>query len=641
MNRYLRLTLFCLALLPLFATAQDAFPYFREFNQAVAKGTRTYTGQPGPKYWINRADYQIKAAIEPFTRELQGEATISYTNQSPDTLKQVVLKLHQDIFKRGGVRSFQVADSMLHDGVTLYYVRLGDKEIDLNQQETTSGRYRRYNSPPPPVRRNGTNLILQLPTPLAPGQSLSIETAWSFRIPKGFNFRMGTYGDKTFFVAYWYPQVSVYDDIAGWDVTNYTGNTEMYNDFHNYEVSIMAPASTAVWATGEWQNPGEVLQEKALAAWQKAGTSDEVFSVFSADEMKSGAAVKPGTMHTWKFSAKNVPDFAFALSDQYAMDATSIEVEPGRRVRVQAAYNPENKFYDQAAKIARESVKDLSTGILAWPYPYPSITVFNGAGGMEFPMIVNDGAVRDLADLIDLTYHEIAHTYFPFYLGTNERRYAWMDEGWASILPNDMIRKMVPDVARDPMWRNAISYQAVAGTAEDQSLMTLTENTGNLYSIHAYSKPALAYHYLRELLGDDLFRKGMQEYIRRWNGKHPTPYDFFHTLNTATGQDLGWYWKPWFFETKTPDLALSAVAAKGKSLKATITNKGGLPLPVYLTVTYEDGRTLRVNYPASVWKAGNATFEAKFAVEAQVKSIDLGGELVPDVAKADNTWSAK
>ncbi len=638
-----RLFLTCLlALLVQNSVAQSGYGFLpNEYREALAAGTRTLTGKPGPNYWINHSSYRIRAALNPATRMLEGEATITFDNNSPDTLQSVVLRLYQDQLKPNGIRDFQVADSLLTEGVNLYYVRLDGEEINLNDTKGGNPGYRRYNAPPPAVRRYGTNIFLQLPKALAPGGTLSVEVAWSFQVPKAMNMRMGAYGEKTFFVAYWYPQIAVYDDISGWDEYNYTGTTEMYNDFNDYDVELLMPNDMMAWATGVWQNPAEVLQDGPLSRWQAALKSDSVIRVVTEQDLENNSVLKEAKNLSWKYTATSVPDFAFALSDHYLWDAASVEVEPGRRVLIQAAYPPDANLYDRAAEAARMSVKDLSTGILSWPFPFPSVTVFNSSdyGGMEFPMIVNDGRVRDFADLVDLTYHEIAHTYFPFYMGINEKKYAWMDEGWANILPNDLIRRVAPE-AREPMWRNAISVQYSAGRESELPLMALSSQTGSGYGTHAYSRPTLAYHFFRDMVGDVAFQKAMQTYIADWHGKHPVPYDFFHEMNASTGRNFDWFWKPWFFEVHAPDLALTGPVIAGKKVKLTVTNVGNLPLPVELKFTYADGTSVNYHFDASVWEKGNTTFSFKEKLPLAPVKIELGSEIIPDAHLEDNVFPA-
>ncbi len=605
----------------------------RNFQAAYDQETRSMDGAPGAKYWQNRSDYKIQASIDPATRELKGSETITYTNNSPDSLGSIVIRLYQDIFKKGNPRDRSVKADDLTDGTQISRLSLNGQEADLSKVSGVPARYSR--GPKAQLTRYGTNLYVQLNEKIGTGQQVEVEIDWSFIIPQDSRMRMGSYGPSSFFVAYWYPQIAVYDDIDGWDKTNYTGTVEMYNDFGDFDVELTMPDSVMVWATGLLQNPEEVLAKEQAKRFKKAQTSDEVVRIVTAEDQEKGKFLKKNGQNTWKFSAQYVPDFAFAVSDFYLWDATSIEVEKGRRVLVDAAYRPDADFYDQAAEIARAVVEDLSENLPGVPYPFPAVTVFNGSGGMEFPMIVNDGRVTSRFGLITLTYHEIAHTYFPFLMGINERKYAWMDEGWAQMLPYDLAFKLEPDGPNAMRWVT-MSYERTAGGSMELPLMTPTVFTAvSGYGVHAYSKPALAYTFLQDLMGEKQFAKAVQHYVENWRGKHPIPHDFFNSMEASYGKDLDWFWQPWFFEALVPDLGFESVALSGNSAKLTIENKGGMPLPVHLTFVLADGSVEERHESPEVWKEKDS-INLKFKFDQPVKQVALGGPTIPDADRSDN-----
>jgi aminopeptidase N len=276
------------------------------------------------------------------------------------------------------------------------------------------------------------------------------------------------------------------------------------------------------------------------------------------------------------------------------------------------------------------------------PFPYPNLTVFNGSGGMEFPMMVNDGSMgTNLEEAAEVTAHEIAHTYFPFYMGINERRYAWMDEGWASFLPNRIpFRKSAADAQTFTVQRTNAAYLSMyAGKEEEMPMMTPTNLlTGFSYGFATYFRPAVAYATLEEVLGRDKFKGVLQEYMRRWNGKHPMPYDFFYSFNAAAGEDLTWFWRPWFFEKGYPDLALR-VTPEGNGTKVVVERKGSLPVPVHLQVTYADGTVETYAETARVWKDGAAEFAVEKTFTKPVRTVTLGDSQVPDANPRDNTYA--
>jgi hypothetical protein len=462
-------------------------------------------------------------------------------------------------------------------------------------------------------------------------------------VPRKTHIREGVYGESSFFIAYWYPQIAVYDDVDGWDTYNYTGTQEFYNDFSNFDVEITMPDEYLVWATGTLQNPEQLLEKEYASRYASAKTSDEILKIVTQADRKKGNITPGKNRQTWKFKADNVPDFAFATSNTYIWDATSVVVDEknGRRTLIQALYNPAAKDFYEVARYGRESVKYFSTELPGVPFPYPHISVFNGSGGMEFPMMVNDGSFN-LSGAAEVTAHEIAHTYFPFYMGINERKYAWMDEGWAQMLPNEMKLALRPGDSKSfsPQTYNAQILSNFAGHELDMPLMVPSVLLrGTSYGYASYYKPAVAYALLKDMLGNDVFTKTLQEYMNRWHGKHPIPYDFFYTFNDVLQQELNWFWKPWFFEMGYPDLAIKDVRLEDKKVKISIERIGNLPLPVHLTVTFTDNTKETIKEPMKSWSTGAKEIILEREFVKAVKKVELGSNLVPDVKPENNIWS--
>lgn len=617
-------------LLPLAATSQSAHSLFMPLNiqRAYEAGTRSLDGRPGPNYFQNEASYDMQVRIEPETETLSGQARIVYKNNSPRTLRKLVLRLYQDMYKRGSERDQYISPEDEHDGVQLAYLRVGGDSLSLESSL---------------VSRSGTNMTIALPDALPPAAELTLDIGWQFPIPTQTLVRMGKYGDQSYFIAYWYPQVAVYDDVDGWDEANHGGLHEFYQDFADFQVEITAPAEFVVWGTGELQNGNDLLAPRVWQQYQLAQRVDTVVHLMTAADYRAGRrATREGEWHSWKFEASNVPDFAFALADHYLWDASSVIVDSTtkRRVLVDACYKPNSPDFPEVAGIARKVVADLSFNLPGIPFPYPKITVFNGedlGGGMEYPMMVNNASSFSTMFSVYLTYHEIAHTYFPFYMGTNERKYAWMDEGWASILPTKLSEELVP--SGDPLGMQIFRYLSFAGDEMERPLMTPSiQLDGRAYGTAAYSKPALAYHYLRDMLGETRFKQALLTYMERWHGKHPLPYDFFYSMNEGSGQNLNWYWNDWFFWQGYPDLALEDVAIKGKKAKLRVTRPGGLPLPIHLTFLLKDGTEQQAHYTALAWKDGTEAVELKFRFKEAIEQIKLGGADIPDVHPSDNLY---
>lgn len=593
---------------------------------AYDKGTRSYDGNPGIKYWQNHSHYNIKADFNPGTKLLKGSENITYYNNSPDSLSQIVVRLYQNISKPNSRRDFNISDEAITDGVQLKKVDISGTNININDEKL--------------FRISGTNLFLSLENKLAPGSSIQLYFEWEIQIPPVQTIRFGSYDSTSVFVAYWYPQISVYDDIDGWDRMDYTGTLEMYNDFSDYDVQFNVPAGFQVWSTGVWQNPEEVLNEKYLNRYKSAWQSDDVVKIIEKDDLIKDDIykVKNGEQ-TFKFSATNVPDFAFGISDHYLWDAVSFKPDKNsdRRVYCTAAYKEQSKDFVNVAYYAKESLRYFSYEMPGVPFPYPSATVFNGSGGMEFPMIVNNGSASSQAGTVHLTSHELTHQYLPFYMGTNEKKYPFMDEGWAVMIPFDFQERMAEGYK--PRVNNTKTYENFAGNEYDLPLIIPSPILNYLsYRNSAYYKPATAYEILRVTLGDSLFLKAMQTYISRWNSKHPIPSDFFFTFNNVTGKDLSWFWKPWFYSSDYPDLAISKVRQNKNSIVVEITNKGKLPLPIKIQVMSNDKIEKELEKSAEIWSTGKDKIEIKINGIKKFDALILGSDTIPDVYKVDNVF---
>lgn len=624
MKTVLRITLFFSFVTGIVFSQKSSLFIPKNFQQAYKKQTRSYDGKPGSNYWQNKCDYKIKAEFEPVSRKLSGEETITFYNNSTDTLKQIILRLYPDIYRKGNVRDFEIEPQAITEGMKIEKLSVGGSEINVDDKKSAS--------------RQITNLFVQLEQRMAPKSRIEIKVVWNFMVPNKSQVRMGGYDSTSFFIAYWYPQVAVYDDIDGWDEQNYTGMTEMYNDFNNYHVELTVPKGFLLWATGVLQNPKEVYSKNIFEKFQKALQSDKIVNIVEKKDYETGLVTADKEKLIYKIDADYVPDFAFAVSDHYLWDASKIVVDKqtGRSSFVSAAYNKSTEYFSNVAEIARKSIESFSTYMPAVPYPYPTMTVFNGQGGMEFPMMCNNSAVKEIQGTVHLTSHEICHTYFPFYMGINERKYAWMDEGWATMLPFDFQTENAPGY--DPRSRNAQGYSDFAGYDSDIPLMIPSYNLKNpAYRTASYRRPGAAYEFLRQMLGDEIFKKALNEYINRWNGKHPMPYDFFFTFDNVIGEDLSWYWKPWFFETKHPDLSIEKIKSENSDVECAVKNIGGLPVPVIIKVSFDDGTNeVLFNQSAKIWKDGVKEVKVKLTPNKKITKVELGTTQIPDTDKSNN-----
>ncbi len=598
-----------------------------EFQRAVRNGTRTMTGVPGPKYWINHSDYNIKATFDPVKAYLTGSEEITYYNNSPDTLKQLVFRLYQDFFKKGAVRDFQVDPADVHDGTKI-------NSFSVDGQTYKDKELRHYSDV----------MFVKLKKPILPHSITKVQVKWEEPIPTHRPIRYGKYGDRTFFIGYWYPEIAVYDDVFGWDTRPFTGLQEYFNDpQNNFHVEITVPAPNVVWAAGILQNPDHVFSKKILSRVQKAKKSDDIVNIITPKDIKKHdiLSTKQGNL-TWIFEGKHIEEFAFATSDHYLWDGSGLKMPDGRRVFISAAYNPESKAFAHKAWLARQIIENYSYKTLKVPFPYPKMTVFNGGGAMEYPMMVNEYNFTDSCGDAYVTAHEIGHTYFPFLTGANETFYAWMDEGIINFIPRFFAQSLYPDKCKN-IYRDMIKrYAPVAGTIRDIPIAVSTALVSDhtAYRHIAYNRPAFAFYELVQYVGEDQFFKALNEYAKRWEYKHPYPYDFFYTFNQVLGQDLSWFWRPYFFEFAYPDLGITKYDYKDGNLTVTIKNIGGLPLPVKLTITAADGSQKVVERKMDVWKdTGQINITVPMAQKP--KKIVLDDQLGADRNMKDNEINVK
>ena len=604
--------------------AQAPLPVPLNIRQAVDKGSRTTTGQPGPHYWQNHADYTIHVRFDPATRLVSGSESIVYTNSSPDTLRQLLFKLYPNLYKKGAARMMPVRPEDLTDGVAVSNLVISGQPADAAR----NGRRRRG--------ADGTDMPVPIPM-LVPGQSTTVSLDFAYTLNKTSHIRTGQIDSGAFFIAYFFPRIAVYDDIDGWNRIPYLGPQEFYNDFCNFTVSVTVPGDYLVWGTGDCTNRNDILGATYNQRIDAAGTGDGVVTIIDSTDLARKGITRSPDSNTWNFEARNVTDFVFATSNHYMWKASSLVVDPatGRRTRVDAVFNRDHPDYFEVVDFARKTVQSMSYTFPAWPYPYPHETVFDGLDQMEYPMMVNDNPLESRPDAIELTDHEIFHTLFPFYMGVNETKYAWMDEGWATI-GEWIISPLIDSTIVDGY--GVIPYARGAGREEDLPIMTLsTQETDNDYYLNSYPKPAMGYLYLKDMLGDSLFLKGVHKYMEDWHGKHPIPLDFFGSVNAGTGRDLNWFWKRWFYDSGFPDLAITGLRQKANNYTVLVNNKGGKPVPVDLTIEYADSTKEKIHRSVAVWEH-DTQISVPFRSAKAVTRITLGSTYTPDSHPADNVY---
>lgn len=560
----------------------------RNIKQAYENHTRAIDGKPGENYWQNKAIYNIKLQVAPPDRTVIGEEEITYINKSPDTLRNLVFKLYLNNHKPGAARLHQVAEDYLTSGI----------HIDGYKENGTERAWEDKN--------DGTNKRIQLSQPLAPNDSIQLSITWHFKVSKQ-SGREGAIDSTTFFLAYFYPRVAVYDDYNGWDTMTFTGSQEFYNDFNDYNFEVTVPQDYLVWATGDLLNPEEVLQEKYAELLETSMTSDSLIHIATPKDLEEANITASKDSLTWKWKARNITDVALALSDHYNWDASSVVVDnkTGRRASVQASYDDQSKDFHHMVEYGKHALDWFSNNYPGVPYPFQKSTIVRGFADMEYPMMVNDSSVDDFDFARFVVEHEIAHTYFPFYMGINETRFGFMDEGWATTFEHligtaDLgAERAIKDFKnfRVNYWINDSSME------EDLPIITPSNIlSGAALGNNEYGKAALGYLALKDLLGDEMFKKALQGYMDRWHGKHPVPWDFFYSFNDISGKDLNWFWNSWYFSNNYIDLGITDVKASKDNLRIVLKNYGGMPAPVDVIVDFKDGNSRIYHQTPSIWE---------------------------------------
>jgi hypothetical protein len=601
------------------------------FAQAVARGTRTRSGRPGPGYWQQWAEYRLAARLDTAAKRITGRGSVRYVNRSPDTLRVVFFHLYQNLFAPDGIRNEIVP---VTGGMELGRVAVGGRDLTRLAPGDTAAGYAIV----------ATMLRIRPREPLPPGGAADFEFSWTYTVPPDGAPRSGQDGE-VFFIAYWYPQAAVYDDVGGWQIDPYMGNAEFYMGYGDYDVALTVPEGLLVAATGTLENAAEVLTPGTRQRLAQARRSPAVVRVVGEAERGAGRATargRDGTL-TWRFRARGVRDVAWAASARYVWDAARVLV--GARpdtTLVAALYRPGARTWDQAARYARHSVEFLSRYL--WPYPYPHMTVVDGiasCGGMEYPMMTCIGGSRDTLGLYGVTVHEIGHMWFPMQVGSDEKRYAWQDEGLTRFNQSQAMREFFPGYDREAIARRGYLGLALAGgEVEIMRHGDLYPFGTPAYGVASYEKTTVVLAMLRALIGEDAFLRAYREYGRRWTGKHPQAEDFFHAFADVTGRDLTWFWRSWMFETWTLDQAVGGVAAAGDSLEIVVEDRGLVPMPVPLAVTRADGRVERLEIPVEVWLAGARRHALRVAGAASVTRVEIDPEgAFADADRTNQVWT--
>jgi hypothetical protein len=613
------------------ASVADSSP-FRPLDLPTPSDVRTAAGRPGPKYWQQRADYRITATLDTARHLLRGRETIHYVNNSPDALPYLWLYVEQNICLRSSITStlnqpplafadisfdFSCGANGFTDGMVIDSAKIAGADMKRTVY--------------------GTTMRVDLPRPLASKAAIDLDFAWHFTVPEQGVGRMGRDG-PLYEIAQWYPRMAVYDDVRGWNHEPYIGAGEFYLEYGDYDVSVTVPASYIVAATGELRNPEQVLTAAQRARLAAASRSDTAVAIITRAEAGNASRTRPGNHpYTWHFTATDVRDVAWAAAPNWIWEASNYD-----GIRIETLYRPTaNQWANgEAHRMARGAIRYFSEQWYRYPYPHAT-TVEGPVGGMEYPMLtfVPNGSSRETTHW-ELA-HEFGHEWFPMIVGSNERLYPWMDEGFNTFIDlHNAALYFAGTPYGDTIEVNPLHLAASHTTAgQEQPLITNPTEVHDLMWT-GYQKPALMLQTLRfEVLGKDRFDTAFRDYIRTWAFRHPTPADFFRLMRDASGMELDWFWRDWVFTTARLDQAVDSVAtdSTGHAL-IFLSNRGTMILPAELRITYDDGNGETVRLPVEMWNLG-PRFTYHVPSPKRVRRVEIDPrQVLPDLLRSNNSW---
>ena len=614
------------------------------YRTAMERGWRSTEGSPGHSYWLQGTTYDIEASLAPETGRVEGTVRIRYAQNAPIALNTLWLHLHQNYHTEGTVRN---AAAEITGGTTLTRVVAAGQELEARTSLAEGAGY----------RVDGALMELRPPARLEQGDTLDLELAFAFTVPQaGIDERMGHSEDRgMYFIAYWFPKMAVLDDLRVWDAEPFLGRGEFYDGFADYTVALTVPQHWSVMGTGTLENAEQVLSPLTLERLAAAATADTLVTIAALGERTARTVTRetPDSLLTWRFTARNVRDFAWTASNAQRWDATSAVVadrdEDGAedRVLVHSFWSEGSApLWAEAWRYGKQSVEFHST-YTGLAYPWPHMTLVEGAdiigGGMEYPMLtlIGDYDGQDGQSLFNTVSHEVAHMWVPMIVSTNEKRWAWLDEGTAMFLENESRMELWPGVDHHRV--EARPYLEVAGSGGEQSMMRHADwyEPGNGYVVAAYYKPATLLRALREVIGAETFEAAYRAFLSEWAFKHPTPWDFFSTFERFAERDLDWLWTSFWYETWALDHAVGDVRMRaGSGATIVIEDRGLAPFPARVRIRTAGGGTIERDVPVDHWLAGNRSFEITLEPsDGAVTRVELDpAGYAPDVDRSNNLW---
>lgn len=614
----------------------------RFVQKAYRNKTRSSDGKPGPAYWQNRSVHKMRIRVAPPNRQVSGSEDITYFNNSPDELPSIVFRLYMNSHCPQAVRDGISEDSFLTSGIHI-------DEFQINGEEAA------WDDPSnPDADKNVTGStihVIKLKKPLAPKSSIQFSIRWHFDLAEAHGWKEGAIDNTSYHLAYFFPRVSVYSDTTAWDNLPFSLGREFSNDFADFDLEVTAPRNYVVWATGDLLNPEEVLQPTYASRLAESLSSDKVLNIAQPEEIKGGLVTAQTDALTWKWKALNVPDVAVSLSNHFLWDAGSVVVDPatGRRASVQSAYSKEAVDFRSMVDFGKEALSWGSTHYPGVPYPYSKTTIVEGGADEEYPMMANDGSnangphANDFPNYEFTGYvaaHELLHSWFPFYMGINEKRFPFMDEGWTTTFEHLFQRDHVGvDPAIKQFIRFRVAHWALDLPGSDAPIITPhdTMQPGGVgFACNGYGKAALAFLALKDLMGDAAFSNALHAFMERWNGKHPLPWDMFNTFNDVSATNYNWFFRNWFYEPNYMDIGIGGVQAEDSGYRLDIVNTGGMAVPFDVVLVYADKSTETLHQTPAVWHHDGRRTQVKVATTKKLRSVTLQGGLWVDFAPQDN-----
>lgn len=604
---------------------------------------RSATGEPGPSYWQNRASYTINVSLDDKKNIISGTESVTYTNLSPNTLPFLWMQLDQNAFREHsrGVDAKLFLDSNqaktgkpFNGGYTISSVQIGETNIQYLV--------------------NDTRMQLFLDRPLAPGNSITFRIGFSYIVPEYFyngSFNVNrtdilpTKDGQIYSIAQWYPRLCVLDDIEGWNTLPYLGNAEFYLEYGDFNVSITAPSAYIIVASGELTNPQEVLTPIQLMRWEQAKNSEQKVFIRTPEEVTQKSSRPQTTTSTWKFKITNARDFAWGASKSFVVEGININLPDKKKafgISVYPVGSKQAQSWDRSSEYVKFSIEYFSH---KWyPYPYPcAVNVASNLDGMEYPGIVFCSAKDTGNNYWKVVKHELGHTWFPMIVGNNERKYAWMDEGF-NVFIDYIAEASFNQGEFSGYTADELPYEQYFSDSLPP-IMTRPDGLKNSGIVFAtqYLKPSYVLRLLREqVLGEDRFDFALKKYIHDWAYKHPTPWDFFRSINNSTGEDLTWFWKAMFMENYALDQAVSSMnyisdkPSNGAEIKISNLQKAIMPLTVEITTV--DGKKTTYKLPVEIW-INNSTYILKSNTTGVIQKIELDpSKTLPDINRGNNYW---